>query len=177
MQTIVSEHRYPRPIVRRLVSCLLVISLVLAAVSILAEIVLAFAIGPLLCGMAFFTAVLSVVLLQRSVLHPEIQVTADGLFVQPMIWRAQFVPWHALAEIVAHPLVYNDEAMGRILRGKRYRPRAGVVVIVKPGAGLLPLYRLVGALAGAGNRPGFALSSTTHTDYDGLVQTIRGHLS
>ena len=49
----------------------------------------------------------------------------------------------------------------------------GIVVIVKPEAGLWPVYRLIGALAGAGNRPGFALSSTTHTDYDTLVQTIQ----
>ena len=176
MQTIVSEHRYPRPVVRRLVSRLLAISLVLAAVSILAEIVLAFAIGPLLCGMAFFTAMLSIVLPQRSVLHPEIRVAADGLNVQPMIWRAQVVPWNALAEIVAHPLVYNDEATGRLWHGKRYRPRRGIVVLVRPEAGLWPVYRLIGALAGAGNRPGFAISSTTHTDYDSLEQAIRGHI-
>jgi hypothetical protein len=176
MQNVVSEHRYPRPLVRRLVSRLLAVTIALAVVSI-AEVILALFVSPLLCGIAFFTAILVIPLLQRSVLHPEITVTDDGLYVQPMIWRAQLVPWDCVAEIVAHPLVYNDEAMGRVLHGKRYVPRQAVVVIVKSDAGVWLIYRLIGALAGAGNRPGFALSSTTHTSYDALIQTIRGRLS
>jgi hypothetical protein len=173
MRSVVSEHRYPRPLVRRIASCLVAVGSALAVVSIAVEIFLALFVSPLLCGIAFFTAILAIPLLQRSVLHPEISVVDGGLSVQPMIWRAQFVPWDSVAEIVTHPLVYNDEAMGRLLHGKGYRPRQGIVVIVKPEAGLWPVYRLVGALAGAGNRPGFALSSTTHTDYETLVQTIQ----
>ncbi len=177
MLNILSEHRYPQPIVRRIVSRLVAVGLALAAVAIIAELILALVVGPLLCGIAFFTAMLMIVLLQRSALHPEISVTNDGLYVQPMVWRAQLVPWETLEEIVAHPLVYNDEAMGRLLHGKRYRPRQGVVVLVKPEAGLWPVYRLIGALAGGGNRPGFALSSTTHTGYEALVERIRTRLS
>ncbi len=174
---IVSEHRFPRPWVRRMASRLVALGLIAAAMSIIVEFILGLVVGPIFCGMAFFTAMLSIALLQRSVLHPQIGVTSGGLYVQPMIWKAQFVPWDALAEIVAHPLVYNDDAMGRLLHGKRYRRREGVVVLVRPEAGLWPVYRLIGQLSGAGNQPGFALSTTTHTHYDTLVQTIREHLN
>ncbi len=177
MLNVVSEHRYPRPLVRRVASRLVAAGLALAAIAIVVQLALALVFSPLLCGTAFFTAMLAIPLLQRTVLHPEIGVTGDGLYVQPMIWRAQFVPWGALAEIVAHPLVYNDDAMGRLLHGKRYRPRQGVVVVVKPEAGLWPVYRLIGSLAGAGNRHAFALSSTTHTSYESLVETIRKRLN
>ncbi len=93
-----------------------------------------------------------------------------------MLWRAQDVPWAALAGITDHPLVFNDDAVGRLLYGKRYRRREGWVVLVKPEAGLSPVYRLIGGLAGAGNTPAFAISSTTHTDYETLVSAIRSHL-
>jgi hypothetical protein len=111
------------------------------------------------------------------VLHPEISVHDEGLTVQPMLWKAQFVRWGTITGIVSHPLVYNDEAMGRVLHGKNYRPREGVVITVKAESGLWPIYRLVGNLAGAGNTRAFALSSTTHTNYHELVETIKAHIS
>ncbi len=174
---VVSQHRSPHPRVRRIVSGLLALGLVTLVAATAAQVVLAWVTaGWLFCGTAFFTAILAIPLLMLTVLHPEIGVSQDGLHVQPMIWRAQFVPWNALTGIIAHPLVTNDETMGRILHGKRYRRREGIVVVAGRESGLGPVYRLVGSLAGAGDMPAFALSSTTHTDYEGLGATIREHL-
>jgi hypothetical protein len=175
MPEIESEHFYPRPWLRRIVERLILVTLVLALVALAAQIILALIVGPLLCGTAVFTAVLIIPLLMRSVLHPEVSITADGLILRPMLWSTQTIPWSAITEIVAHPLVFNDEGTGRLLHGKNYRPREGVVVIVDPSAKLLPIYRLVGELAGAGNNTAFAVSSTTHTNYDQLIETIRQH--
>ena len=173
----ITAHRYPRPWLRQLERAALAFGLILAGAAIVLEVALAFVAGPLLCGMAVFTAILLIPLLLRTALHPEIEVTADGLLLRPMLWRPQFVAWHHLTRIIAHPLVVNDPAMGRTLHGKNYRPREGAVIVVDPRAGLLPVYQLIGGLAGAGNSPAFAISSTTHTDYPVLLDTIRAHMS
>jgi len=176
MNQTLSEHRFPRPTIRRITARLVGLGLIVTITAIIGQLVLALVIGPLLCGTAFFTAMLLIALLQRTVLHPEITVTDNGLRLQPILWQAQSVPWSALAGITDHPLVFNDDAMGRLLYGKRYRRREGLVVLVRPEAGLSPIYRLIGGLAGAGNTPAFAISSTTHTDYETLVSAIRAHL-
>ena len=171
-----AEYRFPRPGVRRFVARLLALSLISAALAVVAQLVLALFVTPLICGTAFLTAVLSVPLLLRTVLHPEISVSQTGLTLHPMLWPAQFVAWDALIDIVTHPLVYNDEAMGRVLHGKNYRPRQGAVVVLSTAARVWPMYRLVGQVAGAGNCPAFAISSTTHSNYDTLIDTIRRHI-
>jgi hypothetical protein len=174
---VVSQHRDPHPRVRRIVSGLLALGLITAIAASAAQVILAWVTaGWLFCGTALLTAILVIPLLMGTVLHPEIGVSQAGLHIQPMIWRAQFVPWNAFTGIIAHPLVTNDETMERILYGKRYRRREGIVVVAGRESGLGPVYRLVGSLAGAGNTPAFALSSTTHTDYETLVATIREHL-
>ncbi len=177
MADIVSVHHYPHPRIRRLVTVLLLVVLIVMVVAIVVELVLGLVAGPLMFGIALFTAILLIPLLMRTVLHPEIELTADGLYLHPMIWNAQFVSWNALATKTDHPLLYNNDATGRLLHGKRYRPREGMVIVVDNSAGLLPIYRLVGSLAGAGNRPAFAISSTTHTDYEVLRDTIMQHLT
>lgn len=177
MPEIVAEYRFPHPRVRQAVSRLLAFGLIGAALAIIAQLLLIPFAGPLLCGSALLTAVLMLPLLLRTVLHPEISVTRDGLILRPMLWPAQFVAWASLTQIVAHPLVYNDAAMGRVLHGKRYRPREGVVVVLSPAAKVWPVYRLVGQLAGTGNVPAFAISSTTHNDYEGLIRVFREHLT
>jgi hypothetical protein len=177
MPEIVAEYRFPHPRIRQAVARLLALGLIAAALAILVQLLLIPFAGPLLCVSAFLTAVLVLPLLLRTVLHPEISVTSDGVILRPMLWPAQFVAWTALTQIVAHPLVYNDVAMGRALYGKRYRPREGAVVVLNPAANVWPVYRLVGQLAGAGNVPAFAISSTTHTGYESLIGLLREHLA
>ena len=171
----ITVHRYPRPWLRQLERAALVLALILAVVAIILEIAVAFVAGPLLCGMAVFTAILLIPLLLRTVLHPEVDIVADGLVLYPMLWPAQSVPWDALTGITLHPLIFNDEVMGRTLHGKNYRPREGAVILVSPDARLWFPYRIIGGVAGAGNTPAFAISSTTHTDYAELVAAIRQH--
>ena len=69
------------------------------------------------------------------------------------------------------------EASARHLHGKQWKPREGAVVVVKREAGLWPVYRLVGGLAGVGSSPAFAISSTTHTDYPALLEAIHAHVA
>ncbi len=176
MPEIVAEYRYPLPRVRKVVARLLALCLGAAFLAIIAQVVLSLVAGPLLCGSALLTSILTLPMLLRTVLHPEISVTDAGVILHPMLWPAQFVAWDSLTQIVAHPLVYNDAAMGRVLYGKSYRPREGTVVVISPGVNVWPVYRLVGQLAGAGNVPAFAISSTTHADYGRLLSTLREHV-
>lgn len=178
MSNIPNTYRYPSPLIRKTISRLLALALILMTLAIPLQVILAVLTpAPLCIGTALFTAILLIPLLMRTVLHPEIDVTGDGLILYPMLWPSQFVSWSALEGIVPHPLVFNDDAMGRVLHGKRYRRREGIAVVVAPEVGLVPAYRLVGNLAGVGNRPAFAISSTTHTDYDALVALIRSRVA
>lgn len=166
----------PHPLIRRAAARLIAISLLLALIACLAQIVLALSIAPLFIGTAFFTAVLTVPLLLQSVLHPEVITTRDGLILRPMLWRSQAVPWTAIRTITAHPLIYNDEVVGRHLHGKHYRPREGMIIVLRWDTAVLPLYRLVGSVAGVGNVPAFGISSTTHKGYEELLACIQSHL-
>ncbi len=148
--------------------------------AILGQVLLALAAGPLFllqCGSALLTGILTIPLLLQTVLHPAITLRRDGLEVAPMLWQAQFIPWSAIRGIVPHPLVHNDEAVGRHLYGRGYRARQGAVILVDPGLRLSPLYRLVGGLAGAGNAPAFAISSTTHEGFELLRAAIEEHIT
>jgi hypothetical protein len=175
---ILSTHRHPRPFVRKIVAGALGGAILLMLFAIPCQMsFMAFFSAPLCIGTAVFTAIMLIPVCMFPVLHPEIEVTEDGLLLHPMLWPAQFVAWNKIEGIVPHPLVFNDDAMGRVLHGKRYRRREGIAVVVARDARLTHVYRLVGNLAGVGNRPAFAISSTTHTDYTALVVVIRSHVA
>jgi hypothetical protein len=175
---ILSTHRHPRPLVRKIVAGALFGGILVMLFAIPLQIsFFAFLSTPLCVGTAVFTAILLIPVCMYPVLHPEIDVTEDGLMLHPMLWPAQSVPWNKIEGIVPHPLVFNDDAMGRVLHGKRYRRREGIAVVVSREAGLAVPYQLVGNLAGVGNRPAFAISSTTHTDYEALAAVIRSHVA
>lgn len=175
--TFVSAHGFPRPLLRRAVGLLLAVGLALCALAVPMQLILAFTGAPLLVGTALFTAILAIPLLMRTVLHPAVEICVNGLVLRPMLWPAQFVHWHNLRGTTAHPLVFNDPAVGQHLYGQRYRPREGLVVLVAPPAQLWPVYRLIGQLAGVGSVSAFAISSTTHTDYELLAAEIQRHLA
>jgi len=175
-QTEAHDYHALRPRLRWLTARLLALSLGVAALAILAQIALAFTVGPLFFGTALFTAILMIPLVQATVLHPEITTSAEGLTLRPMLWQPRFIPWSALTGTTAHPLIFNDPGTGRLLHGKNYVPREGLVVFVDERAGLQAVYRLVGSLAARGNRPAFAISNTTHTDYNLLCGAIQAHV-
>jgi hypothetical protein len=162
---------------RRFARASALMGLILVALGVLSQLAMVVLLGkPLLLGTAFFTLILAVPLLLQTVLHPEVIETADGLRLRPLLWREQRIGWAQVCELVPHPLIYEDVVNQRKLYGKDYRPRRGVVVVVEPHAPLSPLYRIVGGLSGAGWRPAFALSTTTHTGYDDLLALIEQHL-
>ena len=179
---VISQHRSPHPHLRRIAARLLALGLILMGSAVILQIVLMMVLGGsgmpgwLFGGTAFFTVILMVPLLIGTVIHPELSITRDGIILQPMMWRSTMVAWGAVKGMTVHPLIFNDEATGKLLYGKRYRPREGMVVLVANSAGLSPLYRLIGWIAGAGNLSAFGISSTTHTDYEELVQQIREHI-
>jgi hypothetical protein len=175
---VLSTHRHPRPRVSRAISWALVVGILLLLLAIPCQISFSAAYNsPLWIGTAIFTLILIIPVTIFLVLHPEIDVTAEGLRLNPTQSSSEFVPWNKIEGIVPHPLVFNDDAMGRVMHGKRYRRREGIVVVVAAGARLSPAYNLVGGLAGVGNRAAFAISSTTHTDYEALVEVIRSHVA
>lgn len=153
----------------------LALTLILAAAAIALQIVLAFVVGPLFLGTALFSAILTLPLLLQSVLHPEIYLSADGLYLRPMLWRVQFVPRAALLRTARHPLMQSRDVadpQGRLLHGKNYRPREGLVVVVDEQAGLLPFYRLLAGMVGARGGYAFAIQNRAQRDYGSLAHTI-----
>src|SRR5215510_6797618 len=139
---IISDHGSPHPRLRRLARVVLVFSLIVMGIVVLTQILLMILLlrsglpGWLFGGTAIFTAILMFPLLIGSVIHPAISMTGDGLILQPLIGHAQFVRWEDLTGTAPHPLIFNDEATGRLLYGKRYRPREGLIILVAASAGL-----------------------------------------
>lgn len=162
---------------RRALARLTALGLVLCAFAVAAQLVLALlsgALALLFLLSAALTATLLIPLVLQSVLHPEIRLTADGIWLRPLLWRPRFVPRAALLECVRHPLIPDSEtnaAMQRWLFGKQHRRREGCAIIVARHA-LPPPYRLLARLANTPQAAAFAISSTTHRDYDRLREAI-----
>lgn len=176
----ISFHGHPRPILRALAARLVAAGLALALLGAVGQLVLAVVLGAagvLLWVSAVLTLGLAAVLLAFASLHPEITAFGDGLLLRPLVGRPVRVPWAALLAIEPHPLVFNNEGPGRLLHGKNYRPRDGLLVVVRPGAGLPARYQLVDLVTGGPARPAFAISSTTYTDYEHLARLIRDKIT
>lgn len=167
---------------RRALTRLTALGLVLCSAAILAQLILALlsgAFGFLFLLSALFTATLLIPLILQTVLHPEITVSRDGLWLRPMLWRERFVPRHALLRCVRHPLIPESEAnaaLERWLFGKKHRRREGYAIIVARDALPLP-YRLLARLANSPDAAAFAISSTTHRNYDRLCAAIAALLA
>lgn len=167
---------------RRALTRLTALGLVACSAAIIVQLILAFlisALGLLFLLSALFTATLLIPLLLQTVLHPEIRLSANGIWLRPMLWREQFVPRRALLRCVRHPLIPESEtnaALERWLFGKKHRRREGYAVIVARDA-LPPLYRLLARLANAPDAAAFAISSTTHRNYDQLCAAIAALLA
>lgn len=173
-------HRHPRPRVRRFTARLIAIGLTTAGLAALAQVALAVLFGSagvLFLGTAILTLILACPLVMLSALHPAITVGTNGLLVSPMLWRTCFVSWSALARMEQHPLFWNNDATGRLLHGRGYRPREGALVLVHADAGLPPQFRLVSLLTGGPALPAFAISSTTHTRYPELAGALRDRIA
>lgn len=174
--TIISIHRHPRPLVRAFTRFAVAMGLSAALLVFLLQIVMAFTVGSLFIGTAIFTVLLTIPLMLLSVLHPEVTITTTGVRLRPLLWQAQTVPWNMLSTLTDHPLIYEDPVINRHLYGKRHRGREGKVIVMCRDAHVMWQYRLLGLVSGAGWTPAFGISSTTHTDYDQLLQTLMSRL-
>ena len=172
MQEPLSQHHFPRPSLRRLISWLIGATIAVLFLLIVFQFALTLVFGPIFLGGACFGAILLIPLLMRTVLHPEIDVYPNGLLLHPMLWPKQYITWDAIKGVVQHPLIYNDEVLGRTLHGNNYQPHEGAVVLTSSAAKLWFPYRITGGVAGAGLTLAFAISSTTHTNYAMLLKTI-----
>ncbi|MCC7207489.1 MAG: hypothetical protein IT323_09290 [Anaerolineae bacterium] len=172
-------YGHPRPALRRLTARIIAAGLALALVGAAGQTVMALALGAaglLLWISTLFTLGFAAVLAALATLHPELTACEDGLLLRPLLGRSARVAWSALAGIEPHPLIFNNEGTGRLLHGKNYRPRAGLLVVARPGAGLPARYRLVDLVTGGPGRPVFAISSATHADYERLERLIRARI-
>lgn len=174
---VISIHRYPYPLIRRANRRLTRLLLILMAATIPVQIGVALVAMPLLLGTALFTVMLMLPILLHSVLHPEVAVTEHGLTLRPLLWGKFYVAWEQIVGVIDHPLIYEDPVFRRKFAGKAYRPREGMVIVLRHDTPIHPLFQLVGVVAGCGLQPAFAMSSTTHTDYAALIQTITARRS
>ena len=172
----ISVHRHPRPRVRMLTRLAVALGLSGAVIACLLQLFFALTLAPLFWGTLVFTILLSIPLLMLSVLHPEVNVTADGLRLSPLLWHAQSVRWEHLSTLTDHPLIYEDPVMNRRLHGKNRRLREGKVIVLTRNAPVLWQYRVLGLVSGASWTPAFGISTTTHTDYDQLVALLTTRL-
>lgn len=173
--TLLSQHHHPHLRLRRATTRLIILALITAVVALIIQaalILLLWPAGILFCGTLFFTAILTIPLLIAATLHPEIDVTAEGLYLRPMIGSVQFVPCRSLIALAPHPLIAKGAPgqMPFFLYGRKYRPPEGALIVVARDANLSPVYRLVGGLAGT--RYAFAISTTAHKDYTALHEVI-----
>jgi len=107
---------------------------------------------------------------------PAVTVAADGLTIQPRVWRARFVPWSAIRAVKDYPLLppKDIEPGRRLLVGRqRYAPAEGKMLIIPS----LPLYyRFTGLFVGEGFTGVVALTNRTHTDYKRLIDQVNKHV-
>jgi hypothetical protein len=103
---------------------------------------------------------------------PAVTVSADGITIQPRVWRERFVRWDEVRAVKPYPLLppKDVEAERRAFVGKkRYRPAEGIMLVIPS----LPLtYRFTGLFAGEGFTGVIALTNRTHRDYEALVRQV-----
>lgn len=164
-----SDHPHPQPGLRRVTGWLIAAGLL----GIVAGVVglLALAIGyrlPLLPLAAIFLATLAAPLLLLSVLHPQVTVYEQGLWLKPLLWRGSWVTWSALAGLHDHTLIQRGQ------RTRWDRARDGHLITV--AGALPPMYAIVGLMAGLGVRRAFGVATHSHRDYAALLGAIRRNL-
>lgn len=165
----ISSHPHPNPIRQRLLGVVVRFALVGVVFATLGLLILGFGFGlPLMVVMVPFLLGLSSPLLLLACLHPAIEVQAEGLSIQPLVFKPHQIAWGAIETMVEHSLIKPVPPK----RQKFIRPQQGQMLLLERGS--LPLqYRIIGLLAGHGFRPVIAISNRTHTDYETLRRTIQ----
>jgi hypothetical protein len=166
---LVSDHPYPRPLLRRITAVLVALGLFGIVFGVIGLLVLAVALAlPLLPLMAVFLAGMALPLVQLAVLHPHITVYERGLWLQPLLGRRVWVPWEHVVDVTDHTLIRRGT------RKEREKEHFGQLIVVDRG---LPWpFAVVGGMAGLGFRTrAFGISTYSHTDYNKLRSAIQRH--
>jgi len=167
-----STHIHPHPTTDRLAQYGGIVLAVVMVAGALGQIALATLGLPLflLSGIVTLLLIAPVVLLTSAT--PAVSVNAQGITVQPRVWRERFVRWDEIQAIKDYPLLppKDVESGRRMMVGKkRYRPAEGKMLIIPS----LPLpYRFTGLFAGEGFRGVIGLTNRTHTDYERLIEQV-----
>jgi hypothetical protein len=120
---------------------------------------------PLLLLSVPFLAALLMPLLQLAVMHPQVTVYENGLWLRPMLGPGVWLPWDTLARLADHTLIRRGQPR------PRDREHFGQLVVVERG--LPPVFLAVGWMAGLGWRTrAFGISTHSHVDYEVLRRAI-----
>jgi hypothetical protein len=168
-----SNHPHPKPTLNRLIQYGALAVTIVLAVSAPLQVIIALAVpaGLFVCS-AFVTLLLAAPVLMLTAYAPAVTVDADGLTLQPAIWRERFVPWQNVQAVKRYPLLPAEEAevTRRIAVGRQnYRPAQGIMLLIPE---LPPQYRIAGFFAGERAAPVIALTTRAHSNYDALMQTV-----
>ncbi len=167
-----STHLHPNPLLDRVTQygAVALVAVMLVATPLQIALVLLGAPGGLFLFSGFGSLLLVPPVLLLTTASPRVTVSSDGLTIQPLIWREQFIPWSEVQAIKDYPLLPpSDSEIGRkALNGRlRYRPAQGKMLVIPA----LPVqYRVTGYFAGAGFTGVIALTNRTHTEYDKLIK-------
>jgi hypothetical protein len=168
------KSTHPNPTLDRITQygALALVSVMLLAA--LAQIVLALTVRPAL--LFVLTAIITILLipfvLMLTTSTPGVTVGKEGLTIEPLIWRAQFVPWRDIKAVKSYPLLpqAGAEVSRKAMAGrKKYRPAEGIMLVIPS---LPPQYRITGLLAGEGLTSVIGITTRTHSDYDRLTEKI-----
>ena len=167
-----SSHVHPNPATDRIAQYGGIALAVVMVAAALGQIVLATVGLPLflLSGLVTLGLIAPVMMLTSAT--PAVRVSAEGITIQPRVWRERFVGWEDVRAIKDYPLLPSKDAeSGRraMVGRKRYRPAEGKMLVIPS----LPLpYRFTGFFAGEGFTGVIGLTNRTHTDYDALIKQV-----
>lgn len=164
-------HSHPNPFIDRLIQYGAAGVGVLMLLSVPLQLVLA-SVGGLFALTAVVTLLLTLPVLMLTTATPAVTLSAEGLTIQPRVWRAQTVRWSDIHAVKDYPLLPppGSESGRKAFVGRsKYRPAEGKMLVIP----CLPAYyRVTGFFAGEGLTPVIALTNRTHTDYEALIAAV-----
>ena len=167
-----SKHTHPHPLTDSLSQYVGIGLAVVMVVAGIGQIGLAAFGLPLFLLSGAITLLLIAPVLMLTSATPAVSIAADGITIQPRVWRDRFVTWGEVRAIKDYPLLppKDAEVTRRTMVGKkRYRAAEGKMLIIPS----LPLqYRFTGLFAGEGFTGVIALTNRSHTNYDRLIAEV-----
>ncbi len=167
-----STHVHPHPATDRLAQYGGIALVVVMVAAALGQVALAFLGLPLFLVSGVFTLLLVAPVVMLTAATPAVSVAAEGITIQPRVWRAHFARWSDVRAVKDYPLLppKDIEVQRRVLVGRRrYRAAEGKMLVIPS----LPLpYRFTGLFAGEGFVGVIGLTNRTHTDYEALIKQV-----